>query len=143
MSNKRSRQILHRQQISRQANNKKWKYQLVSLSRQLRAAINNENGSLQSYIKILGVLNDCYNRLRGFLDIVEWWTIQPVYNKLDRDIGMLEDGFEADCIDRLRDVGYNSEDPILECINANLHEFYAICHDHKIWISTPLNMGIK
>lgn len=125
----------------RRRNTKKWKYQLCALSRQLRAAINNNNDTLDAYKKILGILKDCYDKIHAFVNMVDWWSIKPAYDKLNNDISILTDEFETDYIYHLKRAGYNSENPILECVNSHLHKFYVVCHDAGIWVSTPFDLA--
>lgn len=127
----------------RKENTKKWKYQLCSLSKQLRAAINNVNGTQDSYNKILEVLKTCYEKIKNFVDIIEWWDIKTAYDTLINDIDILRSEYESDCSSQLKKAGYREDNPVLECINTHLHKFYIICHDHSIWISTPFDLRLE
>lgn len=112
----------------------KWKYDLKNTGKSLRQCINDGGEDLESCRKTLRELENCYKLIKSKVPEGDWEEISEEYRNVQHHIDILSIEDEIEREDRLLDENFTGYNPALECVNDDLHIFYNICDEYRIWV---------
>lgn len=110
-----------------------WKYHLAS-GTSLRQQINDGEETLKSCIDTLVTLEKCYSEIKSKVSSDDWEDISDEWENVKEHIEILKTDDEIKRDDQLLDLGFDGYNPPLDMVNEDLHIFYNICDDNRIWI---------
>lgn len=111
-----------------------WKYDLSTTGKFLRQQINDGGEDIESCRKTLSALEKCYRLIKNKVSETEWENFANTFQNVRQHIDTLsvEDKIEQE--DRLLDDGFDGMNPLLECVNSDLRDFYDLCDEYRIWV---------